>query len=138
MYFSVIMPSAGHDLLHAEKKAAIESTAAVCGLAVRFPPASPYKSFDLDAALNELRNAGFVLADLTGERPSCYYELGLAEAMGKKVFLLAVKGTPIHQAASRRSTTFFTDMKEFRALIRAIFSEGQGMPIRSGTRSATG
>src|ERR1700692_118365 len=132
------MPSTSHDSLHLEKRAAIESIAAEHGLAVRFPPTSPYKRFDLDVALNELRNAGFVVADLTSERPSCYYELGLAEAMGKKAFLLAVRGTPIHQAASRRSVIFFKDMKEFRALIRAITLEGQGRPVQSDTRSATG
>ncbi len=33
----------------------------------------------------EIRSAQFVVADLTDERPSCYFEAGFAEALGKKV-----------------------------------------------------
>lgn len=35
----------------------------------------------------EIRSAQFVVADLTDERPSCYFEAGYAEALGKKVVM---------------------------------------------------
>jgi len=39
----------------------------------------------------EIRNAQFIVADLTDERPSCYFEAGFAEALGKKVIYVASK-----------------------------------------------
>lgn len=48
----------------------------------------------------EIRGSQFVVADMTDERPSCYFEAGFAEALGKKVIYVASKqsvakpGTP--------------------------------------------
>lgn len=39
----------------------------------------------------EIRAAQFVVADMTDERPSCYFEAGYAEALGKKVIYVASK-----------------------------------------------
>lgn len=39
----------------------------------------------------EIRSAQFVVADLTDERPSCYFEAGYAEALGKRVIYVASK-----------------------------------------------
>lgn len=39
----------------------------------------------------EIRGAVFVVADLTDERPSCYFEAGYAEALGKSVIYIASK-----------------------------------------------
>ena len=46
---------------------------------------------------SNIKKASFVIADLAYERPSCYYELGLAQAMGKLTFFIALAGTKIHQ-----------------------------------------
>ncbi len=39
----------------------------------------------------EILGSQFVVADLTDERPSCYFEAGFAEALGKKVIYVASK-----------------------------------------------
>jgi nucleoside 2-deoxyribosyltransferase len=49
-----------------------------------------------DQVRNEILGSALVLADLTGERPNCYYEAGYAHALGKTVILTARAGTPIH------------------------------------------
>lgn len=41
--------------------------------------------------LNHIKLAEFIIADLTFERPNCYYEIGYAHALNKKVILTAKK-----------------------------------------------
>lgn len=49
-----------------------------------------------DQMLVNLENSEVVIADLTGERPNCYYEAGYAHALGKDMVLTINKGHPIH------------------------------------------
>lgn len=46
--------------------------------------------------LEHLAQSKYVLCDLTGERPNCYYEAGFAHALGKELILTIRKGSTIH------------------------------------------
>lgn len=46
--------------------------------------------------LEEIGRSEVILADLTGERPNCYYEAGFAHAIGKEMIFTIRKGAPIH------------------------------------------
>src|ERR1700732_3449030 len=103
-YVHVIMP-VGSDPFASEKKLAIAKGVRQAGLEVRFPDYLPLKpTFGLPKLVAEMRDADYVIADLSGERPSCYYKLGIAEAIGKKVYLGAETGTRIHQRVGRSVT----------------------------------
>jgi len=69
------------------------------------------KQFDLECLrIDEVEDSGkiseqmltgiaesrYVLCDLTGARPNCYYETGFAHALGKEIILLAKKTEKIH------------------------------------------
>jgi hypothetical protein len=49
-----------------------------------------------DDVTDAIIKAKLIVADLTGERPKSYYEIGLAHALGKPVILLAQTGTTRH------------------------------------------
>ena len=49
-----------------------------------------------DMVIDKIRDAAFIIVDLTDERPNCYYELGYAHALGKHVIHIAEEQTAIH------------------------------------------
>ena len=108
----VIMPVAS-DPEYQTKRSVIEAVAADCGLATFFP-LDVGSDFNLDKTLADLRESDLVIADLSNERPSCYYELGLAEALRKTVLVIAVVGTSIHQLADRKSVVHYDGIAALR------------------------
>lgn len=49
-----------------------------------------------DQIIEEISKSEIVIADLTGERPNCYYEAGFAHAVGKQMIFTIRRNTPIH------------------------------------------
>ncbi|QDT43453.1 hypothetical protein Pan241w_35540 [Gimesia alba] len=108
----VIMPVAS-DPTYLAKRSTIETTAADSGFDTLFPLDAGFQ-FNLDQTLDDLRDCDLVVADVSNERPSCYYELGLVEASRKPVFVFAVVGTPVHQLANPESVIYYDDLNTLR------------------------
>src|SRR4051794_30770916 len=62
--------------------------------------------FELEEALADMRDARVIIADLGLERPSCYFEVGLAQGAGLHVRIIAPTGTDIHQVGGRDSVEY--------------------------------
>jgi hypothetical protein len=115
----VVMP-VGSDSLYPKKRAAIEAGTSAAGYTAYFPlDKSPVGIFDLEKAKAELKTATAVIVDLTHERPSCYYELGLAQALHSRVFVFAERGTRLHQLYEREQVYFYGSLDDFTNLVIA-------------------
>lgn len=79
--------------------------------------------FDLEQTKKDLKNSDLVLVDLSDERPSCYFELGLAEAVGATIAVISKAGTPIHQTSLRSSVSTFSNIDEFENLLTSILGK---------------
>lgn len=122
MFFHVVMPIGSNPKKDIYQKI-ISEVASEFGMSPHFPRYETENPvFNLQSTLQDFRQCEFVLADLSLERPSCYYELGLAEALGKQVYLVALEGTDIHQTASRQLVSFYHNDEELASLLREILS----------------
>ena len=65
-----------------------------------------------DRILQNLREADFIIADASQARPNCYYEIGMAHAMGKEVIHIANNSADVH-----------FDIKDFNFIIYGSISE---------------
>jgi nucleoside 2-deoxyribosyltransferase len=82
-------------------------------------------NFVLDETLELYENVDFFIADLSYERPSCYFEVGYAQALDKKVYLIAAKDTPIHQVIGKEDLLFYNSLKEYENIIFDIIHNFQ-------------
>jgi hypothetical protein len=99
--------------------------------AIRIDKESPLDGL-VDRIKEEIRKASFLVADLTDERPSCYFEIGYAEALGVPVIHVASKqsvkhpGTPtaIHFDI-HKNVNFFTNHAELKEKLRRSFEKNR-------------
>ena len=111
----------GSDSSAPKNKQIISGMASKYNIDVHFPQYTKEKAFRPQAIVDELTGSLFVVANLSLERPSCYYELGIAEALGKDVFIIAETGSDIHQSANRDTVRFYKrGEKGFSEAIRLV------------------
>src|SRR5262249_36218811 len=73
----------------------------------------------------EIYDSAFIIADLTDERPSCYFEGGYAEALSRPVIYVASKNSVLKPGTPTKihfdihmSVNFFTNQRELREKVR--------------------
>jgi len=79
-------------------RAAVEAVCKTAGFqAVRTDSRPPANTHQIVAAIHDhIQTCGFVIADLTNERPNVYYEIGYARGLDKKVILTSRKTASVH------------------------------------------
>ena len=89
----------------------------------------------------EIRLPKFVIADLTDERPSCYFEVGYAEALRRPTIYIASKQSVINPGTPTKihfdihmNVSFFTNHQELTQKVQSaieknrerLFAEDEG------------
>jgi guanylate kinase len=85
---------------------------------------------------SNIQLAEYVVADLTDERPSVYYEVGYAKALGKPILLVAKAETIIHFDLQGYRTQRYQNYRELeeglKKWLRALKKESREQAVKTG------
>jgi len=102
------------------------------------------KEFTLDELVkrikDEIEKAAFIIADLTEERPSCYFEAGYAETLKKPIIFVASKESVVNPKTETKihfdihqNVNFFTNNKELTQKLTAALDKNRDRLFSQGT-----
>ena len=87
---------------------------------------------------SEIDRAQFLVADLTDERPSCYYEAGYAEAKGKPTIYVASKESVVYPQKATKihfdvhmNVNFFTSTEELTEKLRLSIDKNRDLLFKT-------
>jgi hypothetical protein len=111
---------------------AVEEVLSDCGaVAIRIDKEHPLEDL-VGRIKTEIRRCAFVVADLTDERPSCYFEVGYAEGLDRHVIYMASEQSVLKPGSStkihfdiHRNVLYFSNHEELRDKLKAAVEKNK-------------
>ena len=75
-----------------------------------------------DKIMEKIRASEFLFADLSGERPSVYYEIGFAHALRRRVIMYRSKGTNLHFDLAAYNCPEYSNLTDLKSKLIARLS----------------
>jgi hypothetical protein len=97
---------------------AIKPTVLEFGYVINRVDEIPHTNQVTDKIIEGIKKARFIIADLSNERPNCYYEIGYAHALQKPVIIIAREGTPRHFDISTYKWIYWKSYKDLKTKLR--------------------
>lgn len=120
----------GDDVLDSAYEGAYKAVATEFGLAcLRIDEVQDSGKIS-DQILEGIAESSYVLCDLTGARPNCYYETGFAHALGKEIILLANKSETIHFDLQNHRFIRWSTEEDLRRKLRERLTSLEGKKSR--------
>lgn len=141
----VVMPIQGEEhgdqeeqRIHREYDERFETVEAAVGdfdcVAIRIDKEVPLEDL-VGRIKKEIRESASVIADLTDERPSCYFEAGYGEALPRPVVYVASKqsvlrpGTPTKVHFDIHMNVLLHEHRELKEKVRRAIEKNRGKPL---------
>lgn len=117
-----------------ERFSAIEQVLRGVGcVAIRIDKEQPLDGM-VERIKTEIKRSAFVIADLTDERQSCYYELGYADGLGTPVICMASQESVLHPGTPttvhfdiHRRVLMFVNHKQLKSKLKAAFEKNKAV-----------
>lgn len=114
--------------------AAIKEVCASFGIEAKRADDVQHQDRITDVILTNIRESEFLIADLSGERPNVYYEVGYAHAHEKRPILFRRKGTRLHFDLSVHNVPEYSNVTELKKLLNERLESVLGRKAKAAIR----